>query len=334
MNVLNLARSKIPESIQHPSYIKLLVRLLVLTGDIKQVRWVIQNALQELSAAEVASVDQEQAQPPQSSNNPDKKTANPGAVGVETGKGSRVTKSTGSIINETPLRRQLELLEMFISAETTLGCPDIKHLNRLRDQRHKVKMQLEDIEKAKLGAVSSGREDLKLNRRGLFDTASELIERYESCSFDGLPDLDEEVKDRCKGRSSVETLTRIDGNSGPPSNANSRRDRDSHRRHEDDGQVGVPSILRDFIGKLPALVGPAPDIDTFLRHIRNVILPPRPPEETTNVKMEESSNKNDEESEWNREGAPEDDNNNGYHYSMDVDQDDVFRQRQRVANFE
>jgi hypothetical protein len=38
----------------------------------------------------------------------------------------------------------------------------------------------------------------------------------------------------------------------------------------------VPQLLRDFTGKLPAHVGNLPDLDAFCRHIRSVVLPPRP----------------------------------------------------------
>lgn len=38
----------------------------------------------------------------------------------------------------------------------------------------------------------------------------------------------------------------------------------------------MSDLLRDFAIKLPQHVGPAPDLDAFVRHIRSVVLPPRP----------------------------------------------------------
>jgi len=39
---------------------------------------------------------------------------------------------------------------------------------------------------------------------------------------------------------------------------------------------GLPMILRDLLSKLPTHIGPVPDIDGFIRHMKSMILPPRP----------------------------------------------------------
>lgn len=40
--------------------------------------------------------------------------------------------------------------------------------------------------------------------------------------------------------------------------------------------TGVPIFLRDLLARLPPHVGPPPDIDTFLEHLKKTVLPPRP----------------------------------------------------------
>ena len=43
--------------------------------------------------------------------------------------------------------------------------------------------------------------------------------------------------------------------------------------------AGLPAILRDLLAKLPFHVGPLPDVDAFVRHMKSAVLPPRPAEE-------------------------------------------------------
>jgi hypothetical protein len=78
----------------------------------------------------------------------------------------------------------------------------------------------------------------------------------------------------------------------------------------------LPSVLRDFIVRLPFHAGPAPDIDTFLRQMKTVILPPRPLSEEVKPILIESKVGDD---------------------SLDVETNtqndfapDVYRKRQRV----
>jgi hypothetical protein len=51
--------------------------------------------------------------------------------------------------------------------------------------------------------------------------------------------------------------------------------------------AGLPVILRDLLAKLPFHQGPLPDVDGFVRHVKSVILPPRPePEDALNDESE------------------------------------------------
>jgi hypothetical protein len=40
--------------------------------------------------------------------------------------------------------------------------------------------------------------------------------------------------------------------------------------------AGLPAIIRDLLAKLPLHSGPPPDVDGFVRHVKGVIMPPRP----------------------------------------------------------
>jgi hypothetical protein len=52
--------------------------------------------------------------------------------------------------------------------------------------------------------------------------------------------------------------------------------------------AGLPVILRDLLAKLPFHSGPLPDTEGFIRHMKGVILPPRPEPEDTSAQEAEA----------------------------------------------
>lgn len=326
LNVLNTAQKNSPEATQNTHFIKLIVRILVQMGDIKQIRWILQSAMED-SKTQIQTTEDEKSMDAPDASAPSK---------------SRSTKSKlqASAQNEAMLKRQLELLEIYLSAETTLGCSDLHHLNKLRDQRHKVKT---DYERLKIAMIVSNRDEQKhfaanLNQRGVFDTAYELIERYESCSFQTLPEMDQELRERCRGRNAIEKGDNAHGHTGKDFHNLNKQLRDNRNMSTDFhlSMAGLPLILRDLIAKLPpSLIGIQPDADGFIRHMKSVILPPRPAVDEVGENEEGEENKesgkmDEGDNDWSRPVNPDDDD------EMDVqgaeEYSDVFRQRQRQMN--
>lgn len=134
-------------------------------------------------------------------------------------------------------------------------------------------------------------------RRSIFDATYELFERYDHISSVASPTApsssaasaaatqraDAELRERIRGKSALDPLH------GQPAqlyahaqqqHGDGRGDGARSSRHgagsSSGAAAGVSDLLRGFALKLPQHVGPAPDLDAFVRHIRSVVLPPRP----------------------------------------------------------
>lgn len=278
LNVLNLAREKLGVSVclRCRPFQKLLQQVLVQMGDVAQLRWLFNTALEDVQSA--------------------------GNLSSSGGSGNAVEgEQQQQQQQEAQLQRSVDLLEDFLRCETLLGSGDLSLLHQLRERRQAAKLLLEERAAALAGGGARGRGNAK---RGLFDAAFELLERHEHSAFAGLGEADNELRDRIKGRSLLDTTSanhvlqdgkftdrdamRRRGGVGGGVGDREGRDRDSG------GAVGssssatapiagsqttqIPFILRDLASKLPAFVGTVNnnDIDVFVRHIRSVILPPRP----------------------------------------------------------
>jgi hypothetical protein len=88
---------------------------------------------------------------------------------------------------------------------------------------------------------------------------------------------------------------------------------------------GIPSILKDFILKLPNHIGPLPDVDDFLNKFRGMDLPPRPIiDERENAVQEGFEIQNSEEVDPTENEATESD------IRGNIAQNDSFRKRRRM----
>lgn len=150
-----------------------------------------------------------------------------------------------------------------------------------------------------LAAASTASSSAAMNvRRSIFDATYELFERYDhisSVSAATAPSsssaaaavtqrADAELRERIRGKSALDPLhsqpaqllhahAQQQQGDGRGDGARSSR----HGASSSGGAAGgVSDLLRDFALKLPQHVGPAPDLDAFVRHIRSVVLPPRP----------------------------------------------------------
>jgi hypothetical protein len=97
----------------------------------------------------------------------------------------------------------------------------------------------------------------------------------------------------------------------------------------------LPSLLKDFIIKLPYHLGTQPDIDSFVRQIKTVVLPPRPlQEETVPIGLNGmtaaagvgggENRQQGFDQDGGGDGGSDNENNN------DTMKEDIFRKRQRI----
>ena len=313
LKVLDLARSKYSTCLSSISYVRAVIRVLTRLGDIKQIRWICQTALSE-------------------SNNP---ATSDGAVVSNPLKGNRNTLSKSakgsaaaipSIGSVSSLKMQLEVLEEYLNAELILGVCDITHLNSIRERRNKIKTAVEEFERAKLGIVLS-KDEAKFTSKTLYDCISELFERYDF-NLTNLPEQEQSLRDRTRGKLSIDGQQKFDSDRmRGQSVLGSKRDMGAEFHLS---MSGLPVVLRDLLSKLPSHTGPMPDIDGFVRHMKSIVLPPRPADEIMDesVRNDFDSAKNlDTLDKMNTDLDQIDEN-------QDTDQvdekDDVFRQRKRL----
>jgi hypothetical protein len=228
---------------------------------------------------------------------------------------------------ERPLQELAELWEDYVDAENILGLSDLNRMNRLRSKRDKARSLLADVTRSK---ISKERE--RSSTSSLFDSPRDITDRYDAlcCS---LPQADGDLTDRSRGKDLVEEIQKQEtaqlialrdvGKKGSKKDVGG-----SGQTTDTPNLLGVPPILREFLSKLPTqYVGPIPDIQGFIRHLKNMVLPPRPASDdrdghdssaapswlSATVQYENGDDDNDD-----------DDDNDG------IIRDDIFRKRQRA----
>lgn len=300
LNVLNMAQRSNPLCLKDSLFIRTISRVLTLLGDLKQLRWIFQSALSEFSTEATLAASAINS-----------KTAQGGRNGHNNSRNrNQITGNAAGAGNHAQLKAELELWEEYLTAETTLGLSDIARLNELRARRDKVKVAFEEAERFRLGIVFNNKEEARAAQRGIFHPAQDLSDRYDGGGGSAvwtLPESDRAVQERCglvlgtSNYSAAGGATRKnthDRNSNLPAGAlaalagrtrGSAGDREvlnmSTEFHL--SLAGLPAILRDLLAKLPFHSGPLPDVDGFVRHVKSVILPPRPePEESSAEELE------------------------------------------------
>jgi hypothetical protein len=209
-----------------------------------------------------------------------------GKAGV-TATGS-TTSTTGA--PERSLKDQLDLWEAYLNAETKLGLSDISRLEELRKCRDKARSQYEESERTRQAAAMGGivgadfTAEMALSKvRGIFESSAEMTERYEIMGEFPLPAADGALKQRSKGKNLLEEVSKQETErlgalrEGPYGGYGHRRRRERDRVLDAEGEgVGIASIVREFVPRLPHHTGPIPDIEGFIRQLRACVMPPRP----------------------------------------------------------
>lgn len=326
--VLELARSAYPTETCTVQYVRLLVRVLLRLGDLNKIRWAFQTVLGEGGAAAVTSVAA-------------------AAIGVKAGGGGgglgggaaegsgTAGASANAVASPLSMRDQLELWEDYLMAETILGLSSVHRLDELRGFRDGCRAAFEDGERAKnvtLGsaAIAAAESASAAKPDGVFDASNELLDRYGGVSS-AIPEADLALSERSRGFN----RNALGAANAPGATASSRprkwgsvvgADGNKDSSAEADAS-GVTTALRLFINRLPPHAGPLPDFDTFSRHLRALVLPPRPVDESE-AQMATHAKRSAPGQDWLSMVNDEDDAAGDDMTS--ATRDDIFRQRQRA----
>lgn len=283
-NILLLTRIKYPTCIYDIYYIKSLVKVLLQLGDLLQLRWIFQIALHESNI-----VDSNNNTGVGNDSNSSNSSSNLMNNIVTTS--SSLNNKYNNIINSTEniilqLRTEYELRDEYLKAEIQLGMSDVIRLNELRNRRDKVKIALNDAMRIQFG-IGSSNSNSHL-QHGFFMITNDLIERYDQNDIITytLTDDDQDMIDRSRqalkssttsssSSSILSSTTAINSVTGT-SISSLKRDLKIMSTKFNQSVSGLPIILRDLLSKLPTHIGPVPDIDGFIRHMKSMILPPRP----------------------------------------------------------
>ena len=114
LKVLEMAKTQHPAATNCVSFLKLIARVLVRLGDVRQLRWVFQTALGVAGALDSSALSTMQ----------------------------RYRTTDGFTLEE-----QLELWQAYLDAELTLGMSDVTRLAQLRAQVEALKSSLRDRKK-------------------------------------------------------------------------------------------------------------------------------------------------------------------------------------------
>lgn len=314
VKVLDLGKAAYPACYKEYNYVHLLTQALIRLGDLHQIQWVFHVAL-GCEALSVAHAKTNFIGLPATSSSTNTNTIMSGFADKAT---QENIVSTGR-----PLQETLMLWEEYLEAEMKLGLSNVSHINEIRSKRDKARTLFDERHSAR-NAVSSTSNNSRVF--GLYESPYELSERYDSIVC-AKPVYDEDLRQRSNGRVLLNELSRQESErmaalreagvkqKGKRKATNAADD--SAAADEFSNLTGVPSVLKDLLPKLPANIGPVPDLQGFIKHLRGLVLPPRP-----TVAIEESDLDSVSRTSWQTSMYDNEDDND--------DLDDIFRRRQKM----
>lgn len=343
LRVLELTRNAHPQCIRDIHYVRALVGVLLRMGDLKQIQWIMQLALGD-DALSIAHVTTNVTTPPATaaataSGNINILTSGVAELAASSAAASSAAGASSSASPSPSLSPQelVDLWEVYVDAETTLGLSDAVRMNELRQKRDRARILLDDT-RARTGTDKDS-ERFRGKVFGLFECAHQITERYQLLGS-AVPPNDQELKRRSHGRLYMDDLQRFENDRlSALREAGSKRFRGHWEQGAGQGfddptgyLAGIPSIIREILPKLPPNVGPMPDITAFLKHLRGVVLPLRPEGTSGWSNKREVENDGDESAAAGKRKAAttgdedEDDDN----IDEDDRKEDAFKKRQRA----
>lgn len=120
LKVLDVARSQHPAASCKVSFLRLITKVLVRLGDVRQLRWEYQTALGAVDGSDMASSAQ------------------------------RLRVVGGEAFSQ---EEQLELWEAYLEAELTMGMSDVNRLSQLRSRVESLRRSMKDKKKGDVAAT-------------------------------------------------------------------------------------------------------------------------------------------------------------------------------------
>lgn len=329
LKALQLAHSYHPSGGPNMKYVNLHIRTLMRLGDINQIQWIVNNAINEVRAIIQSYYDVSSSM---------EASENTSGNGVKSSLDQAKSKLPEGFDLLVALRDLLSLYEDYLHAEVVMGLSDSNHITLIREKRDKAKSEYEEyaLMKSKRSLTA---DDLNERYRGtgLFQLPYELSEKY-NLAATNLPMNDENLKERSHGKLLLESLTRQDIErkllkiESQRLGGKSNTEKISSDIANSAELSTVPYLLREFLVQLPSHTGPLPDIDMCLRSLKNTVLPARP-ESDDNIEVGSKRPRDNDSSINITSGSateveeilmkPE-----GYSFRYD----DIFRQRQKARH--
>ena len=322
LKVLELAQSTTAGCVKDVKFVRMMTKVLLRLGKLKEIQWLYQVALgdEALSTANVKT--KLTTQMPAATN-----TAPQSGVTLITSGLTDYAATTSKLesnAQERPIQEIVELWEDYVDAENILGLSDLNRMNELRSKRDKARALLTDLTRSRNNKDKT-RE--RSNIYSLFDSPHDISDKYHSLCCT-VPQADSDLKERSRGKDLVEEMQKLEtaqlialrevtGKKGKKEGITSAA--------ETPNLLGVPPILREFLSKLPGqYIGQLPDIQGFIRHLKNMVLPPRP---ATEVSEDSSAAPSWLNATVQYDNGDEDDFDEN---DLDTVRDDIFRRRQRA----
>lgn len=320
LKVLEVAQSSTAGCVKDVKFVRMMTKVLLRLGKLKEIQWLYQVALGDEALTTANVKTKLTAQTPAATNT----TSQTGATLITSGLNDyAATTSRLESANERPIQEIVELWEDYVDAENILGLSDLNRMNQLRSKRDKARSLLSDLTRSRNKDHNRERN----NVYSLFDSPHDISDKYHALCCT-VPQADSDLKERSRGKGLVEEMQRLEtaqlialrevtGKKG-------KKDGNTASA-ETPNLLGVPPILREFLSKLPVqYVGQLPDIQGFIRHLKNMVLPPRP---ATDISEDSTAAPSWLSATVQYDNGDDDDFDEN---DADIIRDDVFRRRQRA----
>lgn len=291
LRVLDQARKHYPHADKDFNFVRLWFNVLVKQGNISQLRWLIAYIL-DTGKNVVDSLQM---------------------IAKDSDMGTVAANEPSTLSTE----QKIDLFKEYLEIEIRQGLISGSMYNDLIARRLELKEKLnkelalrpKQLLSFKLPAhVDAVPSSLTVNG-GLFDTATKLYERFGSIvPRSKIPKKDDWLMQRC---SLSELITEV-SKTVTLEGTGKRTVRDNSEIESLAVQLAIPSNIKELLYKLPQVSGLAVSTETFVERLRKVILPPRPMDVDSHVRLESIS---------------------GYDREVEDVVEDIFRARQRQKLF-
>ena len=319
LKVLEVAQSTTAGCAKDVKFVRMMTKVLLRLGKLKEIQWLYQLALGDegLTTANVKTKLTSQAPTATAT------SAQTGVTLITSGLTdyAATTSRLESNSQERPIQEIVELWEDYVDAENILGLSDLNRMNELRSKRDKARSLLADLTRSRNNKDNNRARNIS----SLFDSPHDISDKYHTLCCT-VPQADSDLKERSRGKDLVEEMQKLETAQliALREVTGKKVKKEGNATTETPNLLGVPPILREFLSKLPTqYVGQLPDIQGFIRHLKNMVLPPRPSDVSEDASAAPS---------WlsatvQYENGDDDDFDEN---DADIVRDDIFRKRQRA----